>query len=150
MRHPLFRLLLLVSAAASLVFAASASAATFTDRASLSRHGRVVFGQPTGANVNVHMRFASISRVCFFFTLEDDLIDPGEELDISSRTGGELFGQTTPGQEPVASFATCITTGFHPKTALFLDGKEKLILSMFDGGSVRVDRLEVVIEGVPA
>jgi hypothetical protein len=34
--------------------------------------------------------------------------------------------------------------------ARFVDGKEKLILSMFGAGSVRVDRLEIFIDGVQA
>jgi hypothetical protein len=148
MRHPLLRLLL-ASAAASLVFAGSAFAATFSDDASLTRHGRVVFGQPISANVDLHTRFASISTVCFFFTLEDDLLDPGEELDVSFHANIGSFGQSNSFQYPDDSFAFCLATGLHDEAiALFLDGKEKLILSMFGAGSVRIDRLEIVIDGV--
>jgi hypothetical protein len=147
MRHPILRLVL-ASATACLVFAGSASAATFTDKASLTRHGRVVFGQPISANVNLHTRFASISSVCFFFTLEDDPLDPGEELDVTFHANVGGFGQSNIFATPLASFGICLVPDHSAMIARFLDGKEKLILSMFSSGSVRVDRLEIVIDGV--
>jgi len=138
--------LLCASAIASVVFAGSASAATLSDVASLTRHGEVVVGQPISANLNFHARFASIDSACFFFTFQGDLLDPGEAITVGFRGTVDTVGQENVFQDPLADVAFCVVpdvTGFLDH---FLDGKEKLVLSMTNG-SVKLAGLEVVIEG---
>jgi hypothetical protein len=147
MRHRLPRLLL-ASAIASLIFAAGASAETFTDRASLKRHGRVVFGHPISAKVNFHARFASISRVCFFFTFRDDLLDPGEEWFLRFRANVGGFGLLNTSENAVIGISLCLAPAHNLMIARFLDGREKMVLTMQRPGSMRIGKLKVSIDGV--
>jgi hypothetical protein len=149
MHHPLLRLVL-VFVTASLLFAETASAATYTDRAKLTRHGRVVFGKSTSAKVNVHTRFASISRVCFFFAFEDNLLDPGEEWLVRLRANVGEFGMLNTSQNSVIGIALCLVPDHNAMVDRFLDGKAKLIVTMERPGSMRISKLEVTIHGVPA
>jgi hypothetical protein len=142
-------LVFLASAAASLVLAGTAVAATFVDSPRLTRQGIVVAGRSISANVNVHSKFTSISSVCFFVAFQDDLLDPGEIISFSFRGNVPVFGQENIFDEPLGSFATCLLSGLHDQDiAPFLDGKERLILSM-SSGSVEFAGLQVIVDGVP-
>lgn len=135
----------LVSATAAAVMVGTASAATASDRASLTHGGRIAAGEPISAKVNVHQRFASISSVCFYFTFKDDLLDPAEEIIVTWDSGE--FGQENPFDTPLSTVGVCDVD--EQAIAQFLDGRQELSLSM-ESGSVRLARLDVVIDGVPS
>jgi hypothetical protein len=141
-RFPVIVLLTL----ASLVFATGAFAATVTDRASLTRHGKVMFDKPITATVNAHMRFSSVRRVCFAFTFEKDLLDPGEEWSLAPRVNGfEMLNAST---FPISGVSFCLL----PDNALvdrFRDGRAKLVVAMKRQGSMRIDNLDVTVRGAP-
>jgi hypothetical protein len=88
MRHPLFRLRV-ASAAASLIFAASASTATFRDTVTLSPDATVTVDQSLTVDFNVETESASISSVCLYFKFATDLLDPGDLLRIAFIEDGE-------------------------------------------------------------
>jgi hypothetical protein len=139
-RFPVIALLTL----ASLVFATGAFAAVVTDRASLTRAGKVTFETPIRARVNMHMRFASVKRVCFEFTFKKDLLDPGEEWSLAPRVNGFEMLNTTTFQISGVSF--CLL----PDNAVvdrFRDGRAKLVLAMKGQGSMRIDELDVTVRG---
>jgi hypothetical protein len=140
--------LLVISAAASLVFAGSAFAATVADRASLTRHGKVAFGEPISARVNVHTRFALIKRVCFAFAFEDDLLDPGEAWSLRTRANMEAFEMPNAGVNPIVGVAFCLLPDHENVINRFRDGRAKLIVAMETPGSMRIDELEVTVRGV--
>ena len=145
--HP--RLLLVAaSVAVCLVFASSAPAARITDRASLTRHGKVAFGEPISARVNVHTRFASIRRVCFFLTFEDDLVDPGEEWSVKFDANVGEFGLLNTSENPVSGVSLCLVPFQSAMMDRFLDGREELAVTMETPGSMRVAKLVVRVRGV--
>jgi hypothetical protein len=140
--------LLVISAAASLVFASSAFAAAVTDRASLTRHGKVAFGKPISAKVNVHTRFASIKRVCFAFAFEDDLLDPGEAWSLRSNANVKGFEMGNAGVNQIIGVEFCLLPDHWSLINRFRDGRAKLIVAMDTPGSMRIDELDVTVRGV--
>jgi len=145
MRSPRVPILVL-SAIALLVLAGHASAAAFSDRASLSHGGRIGAGQSITAKVNVHEPFSTVDSVCFFFTFEDDLLDPGDWIQVTFDVGN--FGQENGFEDPVSTVGVCL--GDDPAMkAQFLDGRETFTLSM-NVGTVKLAKLDVVVDGVPS
>ena len=140
--------LLVISAAASLVFASSAFAAAVTDRASLTRHGKVAFGEPISAKVNAHTRFAAIKRVCFAFAFEDDLLDPGEAWSLRSNANVESFEMRNAGVNRIIGVEFCLLPDHGSLINRFRDGRAKLIIAMETPGSMRIAELEVTVRGV--
>jgi hypothetical protein len=144
MRRMRFPLIVLLTVA-SLAFTAGAFAATVTDRASLTRGGKVRFDAPITARVNVHMRFASVKRVCFAFTFKKNLLDPGEEWSLTPRLSGfEMLNATT---FPISGVSFCLL----PDNALvdrFRDGRAKLVVAMERQGSMRIGELDVTVRGI--
>jgi hypothetical protein len=140
MRFPLIVLLAL----ASLVFTTGSLAATVSDRASLTRAGKVVFGKPITARVNTHTRFSSVKRVCFAFSFKKDLLDPGEEWALAPRVNGfEMLNAST---FPISVVSFCLL----PDNDLldrFRDGRAGLVVAMKRQGSMRIDELHVTVRG---
>ena len=143
MRHIRFQVIVLLTLAA-LVFAAGAFAATVTDRASLTRGGKVTFDRPITARLNTHMRFASVKRVCFAVTFKKDVLDPGEEWSLAPRVNG--FEMLNASPLPIWGVSFCLL----PDNALvdgFRDGRAKLLVAMERQGSMRIDALDVTVRG---
>jgi hypothetical protein len=128
----------------SLIFATGAFAATVTDRASLTRGGKITFDRPITARVNMHMPFASVKRVCFAVTFKKDVLDPGEEWSLAPRVNGfEMLNSST---FPISGVSFCLL----PDNALldrFRDGRAKLLVAMEPQGSMRIDELDVTVRG---
>jgi hypothetical protein len=143
MRRMRFRFIVLLTLA-SLVFATGAFAATVTDRASVTRGGKVTFDRPITARVDTHMRFASVRRVCFAVTFNKDVLDPGEEWSLAPRLNGfEMLNAST---FPISGVFFCLL----PDNALvdrFRDGRAKLVVAMERQGSMRIDDLDVTVRG---
>jgi hypothetical protein len=145
MRRTRFPAIVLLTLA-SLIFATSAFAASVTDRASLTRDGKVTFDTPITARVNMHTRFASVKRVCFAFTFKKDVLDPGEEWSLAPRVNGfEMLNAST---FPISGVSFCLL----PDNALvdrFRDGRAKLLVAIKRQGSMRIAELDVTVRGAP-
>jgi hypothetical protein len=118
------------------------------------KQSTVTVDAPVMARVNVHEKFLSVNSVCFEFTFENDLLDPGDFLRITplefyppnSGPGFENGGST-----PQATRTLCLTAEFNPDfVAIFADGKEKKIELDMAVGSVEIASLIVVVAGTPA
>jgi hypothetical protein len=150
MKHPLISLLILAAA----VLAAPQTAAADTASASARLTNTVVSGgNPALARVNVHAKFSSVDSVCFDFTFQNDLLDPGEIVLITplqlfpSLTGGG-FEDVGPGSLSERLF--CYESAFQPDvTALFADGKDKDLEIGTQGGSVEIASVVVTVTGTP-
>jgi hypothetical protein len=129
---------------ASVVFATSAAAATVTDRASLTRGGRVTFDRPITARVNTHMHFASVKRVCFAVTFKKDVLDPGEEWSLAPRVNG--FEMLNASMFPISGVSFCLLPG-NALVDRFRDGRAKVVVAMEPQGSMRIDDLDVTVRG---
>ena len=149
-RHRLYSIML--AAGILLGLPSLSSAATYTATASLSDTTASV-GHPILASVDFHSSFASIDAVCFGFTFQGDLLDPGDTLLITplnllpSLSGpGFLNG----GTEPQSTRTLCLDNafGYESFTALFLDGSENRIEIGMQVGSVTIGDLQIVILGV--
>jgi hypothetical protein len=116
------------------------------------KQSTVTVGAPVMARVNVHEKFLSVNSVCFEFTFENDLLDPGDFLRITPL---ELFpvgpGFENGGSTPQATRTLCLTAEFNPDfVAIFADGKENKIELAMVVGSVEIASLIVVVAGTPA
>ena len=136
----------------SLAVPATSSAATFIATASLP--GTTASpGNPVLASVDFGTQFASIESVCFEFTFQGDLLDPGDFLRLTpmnllpSMTGP---GFSNPGLESQSDRTLCLLNAFDsgPITSLFLDRGEDMIEIGMVSGSVTIADLDVVITGV--
>jgi len=141
-----------LAAALCLVAPRLAAADTVAAAAHL-RRSTVTEDAPVMARVNVHEKFSSVDSVCFEFTFENDLLDPGDFLTISPL---ELFppptgpGFENVGSEPQATRTLCMTAEFQPDfVAIFADGKENKIELSMPSGSVEIASLMVVVAGTP-
>lgn len=111
----------------------------------------VTAGHPALAKVNLHAKFSSVDSVCFDFTFEGDLLDPGEilrvtPLELFPSLGGPGFGNG--GAEPVAQRTLCVESSVAPDiTALFADGKAKDLEVGIETGSVQIASLVVSVTG---
>jgi hypothetical protein len=142
--------LAVVIACGFLVVPASATAATATASVKLSQTF-VGVGDAALGKVNVHTKFSSVDRVCFTFTFEGDLLDPGETLLISplnavSSVSGPGFSNR--GTSSEAERTLCLEAAFQPDlVSLFADGKEHKLEITMQTGSVRIASLDVTVEG---
>ena len=136
----------------SLVVPPTSSAATFTATASLS--GTTASpANPVLASVDFGTQFASIESVCFEFTFQGDLLDPGDFVRLTplnllpSMTGPGFFN---PGPASQSDRTLCLLNAFDsgPITSLFLDRGEDMIEIGMVSGSVTIADLHVVITGV--
>jgi hypothetical protein len=118
------------------------------------RRSTVSVDAPVMARVNVHEKFSSVDSVCFEFTFENDLLDPGDFLQISPLALGPPHsgpGFENGGDAPQATRTLCLVAEFQPEfVALFTDGKEKQIELEMEVGSVQIASLMVVVAGTPA
>jgi hypothetical protein len=135
-----------------LVLPASAHAATATGTVKLSQTS-VGVGDAARGKVNVHTKFASVDSVCFTFTFEGDLLDPGETLFISPLNAVSSLsgpGFSNGGTTPEAERTLCFEAAFQPDlVALFAEGKEHELEIAMQTGSVQIASLEVTVEGTP-
>jgi hypothetical protein len=142
----------LVVTLAALVLPATGKAATASAPVNLSRT-TISVGEPAIGRVNVHMKFASVASVCFAFTFSGDLLDPGEELDITplrALPSGTGPGFINDGTTPQAERTLCLSSTYQPDlVALFTDGKENGLEFSMRVGSVHIASLVVTVEGVP-
>jgi hypothetical protein len=89
-------------------------------------------------------RWKTITEVCFKFTFSADLLDHGEDLELSNA-GGFVNNGTT---EPSRTF--CITPASAPQAiAALRDGRELLDVWMMHG-AVQIGSVTVSIKGTPA
>ena len=126
-RWPL-AMVIVLAATILLGLPALSSAETFTATASLSDTTASV-GHPILASVDFRSPFASIDAVCFEFTFQGNLLDPGDFLRVTplsllpSLTGPGFFN---PGPESQSSRTLCLLSafGYESMLSLFLDGSE--------------------------
>jgi hypothetical protein len=130
-----------------------AAATTASSDARLSQtvivHGETV----AMAKVNVHEMFSSVEMVCFELTFVNDLLDPGEILQITplqvypSLSG---FGFMNGGTTSESTRTVCVaSSGYADVLALFVDGKDKNLELSMGSGSVEVASLTVKVTGTP-
>ena len=123
---------------------AGSHADSFTALASLS-NPHVSLGQPVLASVEFAAPFTAITRLCFRFTFQGDLLDPGEGLTIVPVSVGIGPGFENVGSGPQDARTLCVLAP-DPTIPPFLDGTEQIELAMFSG-SVTIAELHVDIEG---
>jgi hypothetical protein len=111
------------------------------------RAGEVTTTHSVSGMGNVHMKFLSVEQACLVFTFSGDLLDPGDDVEITvdgSAAGG--FARD-PGSEPQATRTFCWSQIFHPAiVADFLDGKAKLKFTALSG-SVALTSVTLTISG---
>lgn len=97
-------------------------------------------------------KFVSIERLCFAFTFEGDLLDPGDFLEY--RHVGlpmSAFGFLNVSDSPQSSRLSCLEEAAGPQhietIALYLDGKHTFTIEM-ESGSVTIGSLSVIATGV--
>jgi hypothetical protein len=97
----------------------------------------VTVSTPVEAEVNVHQKFSSIGSICFRFAFQDDLLDPGDDLEM------DIGGFFNPTGEPQSARVFCPNPDQFSK---FLDGKIDLTV-ITQTGSVTISSLSVTITG---
>ena len=140
---------IMVVAAASL--AVPQLAAADTASAQVKLHQSVItVGDPAVVKVNVHAKFSSVESVCFAFTFNNDLLDPGDVLRITPL---ELFPSlngfaTGGGSSPQSERTICVDSSAYSNiTALFVDGRARDIELGMESGSVQIASLTVTVNG---
>jgi hypothetical protein len=149
------RWLLSVLSLAAFVVAlpASSSGAPVAGTAHLSGPTSSV-GSPVYASIDLGTSFAAIDGVCFDFSFQGDLLDPGDWLSLTplnllpSFSGGG-FGNT--GSTPQAERMICTpnSLGYGPYDSIFFDGAENNIEIGMSSGSVTIASLVISVIGVP-
>jgi hypothetical protein len=103
-----------------------------------------------GARAKFPTKFASIETLCFNFTFEGDLLDPGDFLMIQNTGETGSFGFLNVGLSPQSTRTICNITPFHDETlGLYLDGKHTFTIVM-ESGSVTIASLSVTATGFPS
>jgi hypothetical protein len=107
---------------------------------------------PAWARGKFPTKFASLETLCFGFTFEGDLLDPGEQLEIRHTGVTFGFGFVNILDSPQSSRTICLQAALGPLhdeiIALYLDGKHSFTIVMASG-SVTIASLSVTATGVP-
>jgi HYR domain len=139
-----------------------ASAAIFPATATLtpSAPALVTTASPVRADVTFGTSFSSIESICMTLSYENEVLEPGEGIDVGFPPvvdfGGFIGYQGgAVGQRAGAGNAqnTICLSGAHPQAALFLDGQQDMYV--LDGypaptGSLVLTSFRVVLDGTPA
>jgi hypothetical protein len=131
-----------------LATAGRAAAADFSAPVHLAPHeGYVTTTDAVLGTGNVAKKFATIDQACLHFQFRDDLLDPGDELNITVDrldAGGFLVN---PGSASQASRDFCWSPAFQPQiTAALLDGNAKFTFVM-QAGSLTLGSVVLSISG---
>ena len=112
------------------------------------RSGEVTTTQAVEGTVTVGKRFSSVELVCLDFEFSGDLVDEGDEMNISVD-GNDAGGFSLPtGWAPQATRTFCWIPGHDTIIAAVLDGRAKVRLTAYTG-SMRVNALSMTITGIP-
>ena len=107
---------------------------------------------PARARAKFPTKFASLETLCFGFTFEGDLLDPGEQLEFRHAGVTSGFGFVNIFDSPLSSQTICLQAALGPphdeNVALYLDGKHRFTIVMASG-SVTIASVSVTATGVP-
>jgi hypothetical protein len=108
----------------------------------------VSVGNPVLASVSFGGPFVAVDGVCFHFTFQNDLLDPGDWLSwhFDSADGGFGFINLGTDSQPARTGCIYVAFGHEAYTSLFLDGGHTIEISV-DVGSVELAGLRVVVIG---
>ena len=130
-----------------LTTAGRAAAAEFSAPVHLAPHqGHVTTTDAVVGTGNVAKKFATIDQACLDFQFRDDLLDPGDELNITMdrRDAGSFLN---PGSASQASRDFCWSPAFQPQIiATLLDGNAKFTFVM-QAGSLTLGSVVLTISG---
>jgi hypothetical protein len=97
---------------------------------------------------NVHERFSSVEEACLDFEFSGDLLDVGDDFDITLDRQGAGGFSVPPGAESQSTRTLCWDQVFHPEVVInFLDGKAKLKFLTLSG-SVTISSVTVTVSGI--
>jgi hypothetical protein len=109
----------------------------------------VTVDDPASVRAEFPTTFDSIELLCFSITFEGDLLDTGEQVEITFRENVGAFGWVNPSDVPVSTQAACLARGLHDEIIdLFRDGQHAFQVEMFITGSVTIASLSVGATGV--
>jgi hypothetical protein len=112
-----------------------------------NRTVRLTTSNEVPGRVSFAPRFERVEGVCFTFTFTQDLLDPGDELEIALDHASGAFGFFNPWTAAQDRRTICLAAGYHDdELALFEDGHQRFRLTM-SAGSVTIADLAVTVTG---